>query len=68
MLPFKYDVRQIIRPHYSPQGISRVGSQEQLTGTIQGKTASDLEERVGKALEKLNINYEFRARISSLAL
>jgi hypothetical protein len=68
MLPFKYDIRQIKRPHYSPQGVNRIGSTEQLTGTIQGKPASDLEERVGKALEKLNINYEFRARISSLAL
>jgi hypothetical protein len=66
--PFKYNVRRTLSPEYTSEGVSRVGSTEQLVGSVQGKTASDLEERMSRAFDKLSINYEFRARISSLAL
>ena len=65
---FKYPVRRTRRPEYTSEGVGRTGSAENLVGVIQGKTASDIEERMAKAFDKLEINYEFRARISSLAL
>ena len=48
--------------------VLRAGSQERLTGQVQGMKASDLEERVGKALDKLGIDFSFRVRITSEAL
>jgi hypothetical protein len=66
--PFKYVHRPIGRPEYHPDGINRVGSTETLVGTVQGKPASDLEERMARALDKLKVGYEFRARITSQAL
>lgn len=65
---FKYPVRRSRRPEYTSEGVGRTGAAENLVGVVQGKTASDLEERMSKAFDKLDINYEFRARISSLAL
>lgn len=43
-----------------------VGSAEQLTGMVNGQAASDLEERVAIALSKLQIPFQFRARINPL--
>ena len=66
--PFKYHVRPVAPPdlHLGPHVI-RTGEHEQLTGIVQGMKASDLEERWSRAIEKLNVNYEFRVRISSIA-
>lgn len=65
---FKYSNVSIKIPEYHPSGASRVGVKESLTGTIQGKSASDIEERMSRAFDKLKIPYEFRARISSGAV
>ena len=66
--PFKYRIRGEARPEYSPSGVNRVGQAETLTGRIQGKAASDIEERMARAFDKLKIQYEFRARITSTAV
>lgn len=68
MKSYKYRIRPTAAPQHTPAGLSRTGSTEVLSGTVQGKTASDLEERMAKAFDKLKIGYEFRARISSLAM
>jgi hypothetical protein len=65
--PFKYRIRREARNDYSPSGISRTGSREVLSGIVQGKKASDIEERMARAFDRLETPYEFRARISSLA-
>lgn len=67
MKPFKYRTRRVARPEFRQDGISRTGSGENLIGTVQGQKASDLEERMARALDKLQVAYEFRARISSSA-
>ena len=67
MKPFKYKTRRIARADYRQDGISRTGSGEQLSGNVQGQKASDLEERMARALDKMQVAYEFRARISSSA-
>lgn len=41
-----------------------LGSHEQLTGIVQGKKASDLEERAANSHYKLGIPFTFRTRIS----
>lgn len=53
------------RPEFSFSGVSRTGSEEQLTGTVKGLTASDIEERMANAFDTLKIGFYFRPRISS---
>lgn len=67
MKPYKYSERHIGTPEF-PLGptVQRTGSAEQLTGYIQNQKASDLEERVGNALNKRKIPFEFRVRVSAL--
>jgi very-short-patch-repair endonuclease len=69
MKPYKYRLRKVAPPDYDyGHTVLRVGNQEVLNGVVQGMKASDLEERVAKALDKLEAEYEFRARITSAAL
>lgn len=65
---FKYKIKKTLPPEYTPDGLQRIGSTEVLTGVVQGKSASDLEERMCRAWDKLKVGYWFRERISSLAL
>jgi hypothetical protein len=67
--PYKYKQRGIAPPDMDyGHVLTRTGSKEQLTGVVQGLKASDLEERVAKSLDKLEIPFDFRARITSDAL
>lgn len=66
--PYRYRVQRVAAPDYTTENVLRVGNQEQLTGQINGQKASDLEERVAKALSKVEAGFEFRARITSDAL
>lgn len=67
--PFQYRNRNIGPLEYDhPQSISRTGTQEVLSGVVQGMDASDIEERTARALYKIEIPFDFRARISSDAL
>lgn len=64
--PYIYRTRVIAPPEYDHgQSVIRVGNQEVLSGFIGGMKASDLEERVARALERIEAPYEFRIRISS---
>lgn len=51
----KLDVPPILRPAQQT-----VSGDEQLTGSVHGKKASDIEERFAKALEQFNIDYYFQ--------
>lgn len=65
--PYKYRVRSPGVPDYSGgASLNRVGEKEVFTGVVQGKKASDLEERFARSLEKNGIGFEFRVRISSM--
>lgn len=67
--PYQYPLRPHAAPEYSyGQTVIRTGEKEVLTGIVQGMKASDLEERVARALGRLEIPFQFRARISSAAL
>lgn len=48
--------------------LPRTGENENLVGEIQGLPASDLEERFARALDKAQVEYYFRQRISSPAI
>jgi hypothetical protein len=50
------------------QTVIRTGDQEQLTGLINDEKASDLEERVARSLDRLEIPFDFRVRVTSEAL
>ena len=66
--PYQYRTHPIAPPDYDyGQTVLRVGHKEVLTGMVDGMKASDLEERVARALDKLETPYEFRARITSEA-
>ena len=66
-MTFKYIVPRVLRPDPpTGGGVTRVTVPEVLTGYVQGKKASDIEERMGKAFGKLGAGYEFRARLSPL--
>ncbi len=66
---YKYRVRPVAPPDYEyGNTMLRGGTQEQLTGIVQDLKASDLEERVARALDKLDVGYEFRVRLTSDAL
>lgn len=65
---YRYVHRPLKAPEFRSDGIRRTGNAEVLVGKIQDKTASDLEERLAKGLDKLKVAYEFRARISSAAV
>lgn len=54
---------QLIPPPVTRTPVS-LGSQEQLTGIVQGKKASDLEERAANSHYELGIPFTFRTRIS----
>jgi len=69
MKPYKYRIRPVAPPETEyGQTVIRTGNQEVLSGQVQGMHASDLEERVAKALDKMEISFEFRVRITSQAL
>lgn len=66
---YLYRVRPVGVPDYDyGQTVIRTGDQEQLTGLINGEKASDLEERVAKSLDRLEIPFDFRVRVTSEAL
>jgi hypothetical protein len=65
MKPFKYKTRRIARAEYPKDGSRRIGAAENFTGSVQGKKASDIEERFARSLNKLQVSFEFQARISS---
>jgi hypothetical protein len=67
--PYRYKQKAVAPPDYDyGRTVLRVGNQEQLSGVVQGIKASDLEERVARALDTMEIPYQFRARITSQAL
>ncbi len=66
--PYQYRNRRIAPPEYNRQNVIRAGEQEVLSGTVQGMDASDIEERFARGLDRLEIPFEFRARITSDAL
>lgn len=69
MKPYLYRVRPVAPPDYQyGQTVLRVGDKEVLSGEVQGMKASDLEERVARAMDKLEISYGFRVRLTSDAL
>lgn len=64
--PYQYRNRQIAPPEFQGgQAVIRTGNEEVLSGEIQGYKASDIEERTARALDRLEIPYQFRARITS---
>lgn len=66
--PYKYRNRPTLAPELNTgKSLIRTGTKEVFAGVIQGKKASDLEERFARAMDKLGIEYQFRVRISSLA-
>lgn len=67
--PYKYKVRRLLPPALRPSGIQRgSGDHENFIGQIQGEKASDLEERFARGLNKLELGYQFRVRVTSQAL
>jgi hypothetical protein len=66
--PYHYRNPRVAPPDYTTENVLRAGDQEVLSGNIHGMKASDLEERVARALDRLEIGYEFRARLTSDAL
>jgi hypothetical protein len=68
MKPYQYRNRNITPPEYTRENVQRTGDQEVLTGRVQGMDASDLEERVARAMDRLEIEYQFRVRVTSDAL
>ena len=68
MKPYQYRNRVIAAPEYTKENVIRTGDQEVLSGQIGGMKASDIEERTARALDKLEIPFEFRVRLSSDAL
>lgn len=66
---YKYRLRPVAPPDYQyGQTLIRTGDQEVLSGIVDGMKASDLEERVSRSLNKMEIPSQFRARITSEAL
>ena len=65
-MPYKY---KYISPRPKETLINkspyRTGDNEVLTGNVQGLRASDIEERWSRSLTKLDIDFQFRARITS---
>lgn len=70
MKPFKYRNRAVRKPDYQGQsGVLRGAAEhEQFVGEIQGEKASDIEERLQRAMDKLELGYQFRVRVTSQAL
>lgn len=67
--PYLYRQKPVAPPENEyGRTVLRTGNQEQLTGIVQGMKASDLEERSVRSVEKLEISYQFRVRITSQAL
>lgn len=67
--PFQYRNRNVGPLEYDhPQSVSRTGTQEVLSGIVQGMDASDIEERTARALDRIEASYDFRVRITSEAL
>ena len=64
MYKYKYTRISTKEPNITKRAY-RTGEKEVLVGTIQGKKASDLEERFSRALDKRGIPYAFRKRITS---
>jgi hypothetical protein len=66
---YKYRLRPVAPPDYQyGQTLIRTGDQEVLSGMVQGMKASDLEERVARSHDKLEVSTQFRVRITSEAL
>lgn len=67
--PYKYRIRPVAPPEMTyGETMTRTGVMEALTGIVQGMKASDLEERFARAMDKLEIPYQFRVRLTSEAL
>jgi hypothetical protein len=65
-MPYQYDIKDIKVPEPNiGKAPYRTGIAEVLSGTIQNKTASDLEERFSRSMNKLEVEYLFRARITT---
>lgn len=68
--PYKYRVRPTRKPDI-PTGSSifrGATEHEVFVGQIQGEKSSDIEERFQRGLDKLELNYDFRVRVTSAAL
>ena len=64
---YKYKARGIKPPDYNQsKKVERIGTEEVLTGQLQGQNASDLEERFSRSMDRLGVSYEFRVRLSPL--
>lgn len=67
--PYAYRIRPLAKSDVKyGESVIRPSHREVLTGQINGMKASDLEERVGRALDKLEIPFQFRVRITAEAL
>ena len=64
---YKYKSRAIQAPDYNQsKSVQRIGIEEVLTGLVQGQSASDLEERWARSMDRLGVQYDFRVRLSPL--
>lgn len=65
-MTYRYRNLYIAAPDYNLPTVTFANDQEQLTGQVQGKKASDLEERFASYLDRHDIPYEFRVRLTPL--
>jgi len=64
---YRYKSRAIQAPNYNQsKSVQRIGIEEVLTGLVQGQSASDLEERWARSMDRLGVQYDFRVRLSPL--
>ena len=62
-MPYKMKVPSKRRPRFGVNRLSRPVANEGLTGWVNGKEASDIEERFARALRNNNVDYSFRIDI-----
>jgi hypothetical protein len=64
--PYQYRIKPQAAPEHSyGKSVIRTGTKEVLSGRIMGMKASDLEERVARAMDKIGVRYGFRVRLTS---
>lgn len=67
MRPYQYRIVRRAPVNMMGAAVSRTGSQEQLSTTVDGQPASDLEARFAKGLDVYRTAYAFRQRITGMA-
>ena len=62
-MPYKWKTPSKRRPRFGVNRLQRPVANEGLTGWVNGKEASDIEERFARALRNNNVDYSFRIDI-----